>query len=360
MSLVGRLVPILLLLMTALLLNGCNPFSSAGPMMEEYVKRVARVLELDPELSELPAAATLPRRRHRQLPMPELEMGMLEFLSLYGCELQYVVGEKNSVMGKVMQPLNRLRYELRFIQTGEDCLSELDREGLKESLEEAVASKKETLPIVLWNATWGVGEMESLFTLAKGHYPVAANGNPVSDLAIDTNRLNRLTGQLLNGDLSPSLDSVGAVQQRWQAEHRAGQLINSARLLVARLNDASALLEQRVEGRPLCLGGKSNNQSDIVQNMFFSVYIDKIQPYMSNIMRARNQLIEPLSDLAAMQKAVMPAAFAEWYRYHLDEEAEGTLWFRLDQAMARHTRLWQTLLEQCGLRPGARERDTNG
>lgn len=341
------------LLMTALFLGGCNPFSSAGPMMDEYVERVARVLEVKPELSELPSASTLPRRRDRQLAVPELEMGMLDFLSLYGCELQYVVGEKNSVMGRVMQPLNRLRYELRFIEAGEDCLPEVNREGVKESLEEAIASKKKTLPIVLWNATWGVEEMESLFTLAKGDYPVAAKGNPVSDLAIDASRLNRVAGQLLKGDLSPSLDSVGAVQQRWQAEHRAGQLINSARLLVARLEDASALLEQRIEGRPLCLGGKSNNQSDIVQNMFFSVYIEKVQPYLSNIMKARNQLIEPLSQLAAMQKEVMPAAFQDWYRYHLDEQAEASLWFRLDQAIARHTRLWQTLLEQCGLRPQA-------
>lgn len=344
---------VVVLLTAALLLGGCNPFSSAGPMMDEYVKRVARVLELNPELSELPSAATLPRRRERQLAVPELEMGMLDFLSLYGCQLQYVVGEKNSVMGRVMQPLNRLRYELRFIHAGEECLPQVDREGVRESLEEAIASKKETLPFVLWNATWGVEEMESLFTLAKGDYPVAAEGNPVSDLAIDANRLNSLARKLLSGDLSPSLDSVGAVQQRWQAEHRAGQLINSARLLVARLEDASVLLEQRIEGRPLCLDGKPNNQSDIVQNMFFSIYIEKIQPYISSIVRARNQLIEPLRELAAMQKEVMPAAFQEWYRYHLDGEADASLWFRLDQAMARHTRLWQKLLEQCGLRPGA-------
>lgn len=348
---------ILVLVITALLLSGCNPFSSAGPMMDEYVERVARVLELEPVLTELPTASSLPRRRDRQLPMPELEMGMLDFLSLYGCELQYVVGEKNSVMGKVMQPLNRLRYELRFIEAGESCLPEITREGVKESLEEAIASKKETLPIVLWNATWGVEEMESLFTLAKGDYPVAAamevEGNPVSDLAIDASRLNELTKQLLNGDLSPSLDAVGAIHQRWQAEHRAGQLINSARLLVGRLDDASSLLEQRIKGRPLCLGGKSNSQSDIVQKMFFSVYIEKIQPYVSSITRARDQLIEPLSELAAMQTEVMPAAFAQWSRYHLAVGAESSLWFRLDQAMARHTRLWQTLLEQCGLRPEA-------
>lgn len=344
---------LLVLVPMALLLSGCNPFSSAEPMMDEYVDRVARVLELDPELSELPPASNLPRRRDRQLPMPELDMGMLDFLSLYGCELQYVIGEKNSVMGKVMQPLNRLRYELRFIEAGTDCLPDITREGVKESLEEAIVSKKETLPVVLWNATWGVEEMESLFTLAKGDYPVAPEGNPVSDLALDASQLNETAEQLLNGDLSPSLEFVGAVQQRWQAEYRAGQLINSARLLVARLEDASALLEQRIDGQPLCLDGKPNNQSDIVQNMFSSVYIEKIQPYMSDVRQARNQLIGPLDRLATMQDEVMPPAFEEWYQYHLADEGSDSLWGRLDRVMAEHTRLWQTLLEQCGLRPQA-------
>ncbi len=333
-------------------LSGCNPFSSAGPMMDEYVERVARVLELDAEFSALAPAANLPRRRNRRLTMPELDMGMLDFLSLYGCELQYVIGQKNSVMGKVMQPLNRLRYELRFIEAGEDCLPEISREGVRVSLEEAIASKKKTLPIALWNATWGVEEMESLFTLAKGDYPVAPEGNPVSDLAIDANRLNEVAGQLLRGDRSPSLDFVGAVQQRWQAEYRAGQLINSARLLIARLGDASALLKQRIDGRPLCIDGKPNNQSDIVQSMFFSIYIGKIQPYMATVKRAQNQLIGPLSSLAAMQQEVMPSAFRGWYRYHLQSTESESLWGRLDQAIAEHTRLWQTLLEQCGLRPG--------
>jgi hypothetical protein len=340
------------LLAAGMLLTGCNPFGSAGPMMDEYVERVARVLELDPEFSDIPPASSLPRRRDRQLPMPELDMGMLDFLSLYGCELQYVVGEKNSVMGKVMQPLNQLRYELRFIEAGERCLPEVSRDSVRESLEEAIASKKDTLPVVIWNATWGLEEVESLFTLAKGDYPVAPEGNPVSDLAIDADRLNELVAKLLDGDLSPSLDSVGSVHQRWQAEHRAGQLVNSARLLIARLNDASKLLERRIKGQPLCLNGKPNNQSEIVQSMFFSVYIEKVQPYMSEVSQARDQLIEPLGRLAAMQHSTMPAEFREWYRYHLTD-GDHSLWGQLDQAMAEHTRLWQTLLEQCGLRPQA-------
>ncbi|MBC7185309.1 MAG: DUF3080 domain-containing protein [Marinobacter sp.] len=337
----------------ASLLAGCNPFSDARPMMDEYVERVARVLESDPQLSDITPASQLPRRRDRVLAMPDLDMGMLDFLSLYGCELQYVVGEKNSVLGRVMQPLNRLRYEIRFIEAARDCLPGIEDEDLAEELDEAVQAKLASLPIAIWNATWGVEEIENLFTLAKGDYPVAPKGNPVNDLAIDLGRLNATVTRLLSGDLSVSLDFVGEVHQRWQAEHRAGQLINSALLLTARLQDGTALLKQRIDGRPLCLNGKPNNQSDILQNMFFSVYIAKVQPYMSSIAQARDALILPMDQLAKRQSGVMPESFREWYQRHLAQDSRASLWRQLDLAMKSHTEAWQALLEQCGLRPGA-------
>ncbi len=335
------------------ILSGCNPFSEARPMMDEYVERVARVLETDPQYSDLRSPPQLPRRRDRVLPMPELDMGILDFLSLYGCELQFVVGEKNSVMGKVMQPLNRLRYEVRFVEAARDCVPETEDEELVKVLEEAIDSKRESLPIAVWNATWGVEEVETLFTLAKGYYPVAPEGNPVADLARDAERMNEAISSLLAGQLEVSLEFAGGVHQRWQAEYRAGQLINSAGLLTTRLDDATALLQQRIEGRPLCLDGKPNNQSDIVQSMFFSVYIEKIQPYMSAVRRARVALMDPLETLASQQRGVMPPAFAAWYEEVLAQDAEGGVWQQLDRAMARHTQSWQALLEQCGMRPGA-------
>ncbi|MCM0612512.1 DUF3080 domain-containing protein [Marinobacter sediminum] len=335
------------------ILTGCNPFSEARPMMDEYVERLARVLETEPRFSDLQPVSQIPRRRERVLSMPELDIGMLDFLSLYGCKLQRVVGEKNSVMGRVMQPLNRLRYELNFIREARECLPEVEDEELIEALESAIEGKRDSLPIAIWNATWGVEEVESLFTLAKGEYPVAPEGNPVSDLVIELKQLNEAVSALLGGDLDTPLVFAGAVHQRWQAEYRAGQLINSASLLITRLNDATALIRQKLEGPPLCLNGKPNDQSDIVQGMFFSVYIEKIQPYMGAVQQARATLIEPLAALAEKQSSVMPPGFDSWFLRHLSRTGEKSLWRQLDEAMMRHTRSWQELLEQCGLRPGA-------
>ncbi|WP_227715358.1 DUF3080 domain-containing protein [Marinobacter sp. 1-3A] len=335
-----------------LLLAGCNPFSDARPMMDEYVERVGRVLDTEPELSEIPAANPIPRRRNRVLPMPELDLGMLDFLSLYGCELQYVVGEKNSVMGKVMQPLNRLRYEVRFIRAAGECLKTVEDEELQEVLEQAIASKRESLPIAIWNASWGVEEVETLFTLAKGEYPVGAE-DLLSDLARDTRQLNKTVAALLDQNLEVDLSFWGKVHQRWQAEYRAGQLIKSSKLVVTRLDDATHLIQQRLDSRPLCFNGKPNGQSDIVQGMFFSIYIGKVQPYLADLRRARGDLIEPLIELAEMQAEVMPADFREWRRSALALEGVESVWANLDRAVESHTKAWQCLLEQCGLRPGA-------
>ncbi|MGM0769489.1 MAG: DUF3080 domain-containing protein [Pseudomonadota bacterium] len=349
----SRKIPSALAALVALLLAGCNPFSQADSMMAEYVERVARVLDAEPELSELPQTQRMPLRRDRRLDMPDLDMAILDFLSLYGCQLQYVVGERNSVMGRVMDPLNRLRYELRFIEAAEECLPEIERKALRTSVEEAIDSKRESLPVAVWNATWATEEIETLFTLSKGYFPVAVQGNPVSDLSLDLDRLNNTLDALLAGQLEQSLDYVGEIHQRWQAEHRAGQLLNSASLLIARLDDATAIIRTRLGDQPLCIDGKPNNQSDIVRNMFFSVYIERIQPYMSDVRRGREALIRPLSDMAQAQLDVMPDSFRGWAERHLSQQGDRSLWQELDRAMKEHTESWQRLLGQCGLRPGA-------
>lgn len=340
-----------------LLLAGCSPFDAPDDMMEEYVERVGRVLELAPVFSEIPDVKPLPRPRDRTLAIPVTELGMLDFLSLYGCELQRVVGEKASIMGRVMQPLNRLRYEVRFIQAARKCLPSIENEELASDLQKAIASKQKSLPLAIWNATWGVEEIESLFTSAKGRLPVEAPAS--AELTNDLRQLNQTVAALNAGQLDQDLDYLGNVHQSWLSEHKAGQLINSARLVIARLTDGTGLIAQRLEGRPLCIGGQPNEQARIVQSMFFSVYIEKIQPYLASVRRHRDTVVAPLTELATQQREVMPASFESYYRTTLSVTAEDGLWQRLDKAVQQHTEAWQSLLEQCGMRPTAQARKRN-
>lgn len=340
-------------LVLAMALTACDPFSDAGSMMDEYVERVGRVMERTPEYQPVDSGDHLPLRRERRLAMPELDMGMLDFLSLYGCQLQYVVGERNSVMGRVMQPLNQLRYEVKFILAAKDCLPEIDRQALREALGQAIESKTESLPIAIWNASWGSEAIESLVTLSKGPLPVAADPDRMAVAGSGLERWNRAVEDLTDGQLESSLDFAGGVQQQWQSAPAAGQLLRSAHLLIARLEDATHLLQQRLEGAPLCLEGKPNPRARNAQGLLTSVYAGEVQPYLAQIRRGRDQVIAPLARMASLQRAVMPASFHSWYRYNLQLDNPDGLWGQLDDAMQEHARSWQQLLQQCGLAPQA-------
>jgi hypothetical protein len=328
-------------------LAGCAPDSGVPDMMDGYVVSVADALELRPELSDIAPVPQIPRRRERVLDMPDLDMGMLDFLSLYGCQLQYVVGERNSIMGRVMQPLNRLRYETRFIRAAEACISETDGEDIQEKLEEAITHKNETLPTAVWNATWGVEEIERLFTLSQGYYPRGGDDKSLAELASGVRRLNHTVRDLLDGNTGEPLDYVGGVHQLWQAEHRAGQLLNSARLMTVRLDDATALLATRVEGQPLCSESEPEEPPAGLVDAYTNGYGGGIEEYLDSIEQAREALIKPLDELAAQQSETMPSAFREWYRRYLDTDNIDAVWGQLDRAITTHKERWRQLLNQC-------------
>lgn len=338
----------LLMPLACLYLYGCTPDSGVPDMMDGYVESVADAMELRPELSDITPVSQIPRRRERVLDMPDLDMGMLDFLSLYGCELQYVVGERNSIMGKVMQPLNRLRYEARFIRATKACIPETDNESVQEKLEEAIKLKVETLPIAVWNATWGVEEIERLFTLSQGYYPMADDDKTLAKLASGVKRVNKTVRGLLGGNTGEPLDYVGGVHQLWQAEHRAGQLLNSARLLIARLDDATALLVERVEGEPLCPGADSEELPAGLMETYTNVYGGGVEGYLESIEQAKEVLIGPLNRLATQQSKTMPSAFRGWYRHYLDTDDTDSVWGQLDRAITDHNERWRQLLSQCG------------
>ena len=65
--------------------------------------------------------------RERVHEIEPISIGMLDYFGLYGCELQYVVGKRNSSLGRVAHPLTRLDYERRFIIAAETCSETFER-----------------------------------------------------------------------------------------------------------------------------------------------------------------------------------------------------------------------------------------
>lgn len=344
-------IPFLLWLVIGL--TACDPMAEPDNMMDTYLERLARVLELQPQKTDLLQVMTLPRPRDRRVEIEPLEINMLDFLSLYGCELQVVVGERNSIMGRVMTPLNQLRYQLRFINKARQCLPKVEKQALQEQLKRAIEHKQANLPAYFWNSVWADEPMASLMTQSKGLYQRDTDRNLLGSLSNDIDHAMTVLSQLKSGPMDSELKSMGEIQQRWVFSHTPGQLINSARLLITRLNDATQIIEGRLGDKPLCYLNKPNSQSDRVKGVFFKVYIGRIQPYLAQVSQAGEQLFGKLSALAAAQEALMPEKFRPFYQQVLNVKQPENIWQKLDKAIERHTKSWQRLLSQCGMQPMA-------
>ncbi len=322
-------------------------------MMDTYLERLSNVLDVEVQSSALMEVQIFPRMRDRRLDIEQIKINMLDFLSLYGCELQVVVGERNSAMGRVMTPLNDLRYQLRFIDKARQCLPKIEQQQLKSQLKQAIAHKKDALSKYFWNAVWADEPMAELMSQSSGFYQQGETHISPATLKADLDHAKAVLQQLKTGSMEPGLDEMGEIQQRWVFDHSGGQLINSIRLLITRLNDASDMLEQKINGKPLCYRGKPNPSAERVKNVFFKVYIARIQPYISQISRDGEQIFSGLSALAELQQREMPDSFKPYYRQVLAINSDTGLWQQFDRAIKRHTETWQNLLRQCGMQPMA-------
>ena len=343
----------LVIALIAILVSGCDPFSQPESMLDEYNERLARVLDVEPELSPVPSAPRLPSVRERVREIDSINISMLDFLGLYGCEVQYVVGERNSILGRVAHPLTRLDYERRFIIAAEECAETLEREVLAERLTDAATQKRQSLPDAAWNAIWGSREIENHFARSRGALPVRLERQQMSSTVDHASRMEWRVRALLDGDLEQDISSaLDPVYQRWRNDAAAGQALRSAILVTTRLNDATRMIEQRLDDRPLCPGGRPNRQAEIMQNMFASVYAAEVQPYLASVQRVRQDLMPALLSLARLVETSPSESFERYVTTVLDDSSEEGYWQAFDQAIARHTGVWQALLDQCGMRPG--------
>lgn len=343
---------ILISMVLMLALSACDPFGSPPDIMETYLERLARVLAVETNAVEKPAPAIWPRVRERRVVTAEIEINMLQFLDLYGCDLQVVVGERNAILGRVMQPLNRLRYSLRFIEEAQICINNIDDAALKQTLQQVTQQKRQQLPAEIWQAGWASREMAGLFSHTAKPLAVDKPLAVSQQLAEDFAYLTQTSDALLSETSTSALSRWGTIHQRWQYQDDLGALIKSAQQLTQMLDTGSAMLKQRTDQTPLCYQGKPNPRATQLQGVFFKVYIGHVQPYIAAVSQHRDALLPMVRQFAVQQQTIAPVAVNDyWQRYVFDDPE--SIWMAFDTALNTHTRQWQDLLAQCGLKPKA-------
>lgn len=117
----------LLFILISLYLSACSK-PEAQAMLEDYADSMSNVLETDIALDFNDALQTIPafpEKRQRTLTTPDIREGMLEVWDFKQCGMMHLIAERNSSLGKVMLPSQKMRYELRFMAALQTCLTEL-------------------------------------------------------------------------------------------------------------------------------------------------------------------------------------------------------------------------------------------
>lgn len=323
-----------------LLLAGCG---DKGPdaALQTYLERLAR--PLDTPVPELQAQTVprMPQRRELQLETVPGNLGALDFLALTGCEVQITIGKRNSSLGLLATPSQRLLLELEFLQLVPACITTLRAEGrdaLANDLEQARQQKTAQLPTLIFNATLASHEYRKLWQVPRvlGDYPAATSSSVFSALAA----INAATERWLAGDYrADNLDFE--VQLSEVAKGDGGALLKALALQAGSLEAGNALLERRLQQGPLCQGEFRPAAADIVRTVIEKYFVGAIQPWSAALGRRRHELLPLVSDLEDQLDSVMPPAYRHWQQQRNNRISSWA------GAPREHVATLQDLLDSC-------------
>lgn len=322
------------------MLGGCG---ASGPEEDyrQYLTRLARTLGVAPvELGHTPVPA-LPPSRVLHVELPPGNIGALDFLALSGCEVQITIGKRNSSLGRMARPSQRLLLDLEFLRLAPDCIAYQRGEGeeaLAATLEEAWELKREQLPSQVFNATLGGSEYRAFWraTAQSTEYPA----NTGSALITAMEELNGYVRLWLEGDFVADNQSVELLLGK-VASGDGGALLRSLAAQQGALAAADQILATRMTNGPLCGPGRRPAEADILDNVVRKFFIGAIQPRAAGLNRRYHELLPPLTKLEQLLEPALPGAYQAW-RGQRDEQLAA-----LAEAPRRHVQALLAIQAPC-------------
>lgn len=332
-----------------LLLGACSQ-SPAEQRLDDYLQRSARALELDAlEPVRIAVPESMPRRRKLQTEFAASSLSMLDYLSLAGCELQTVVAQANSQLGKTAQSSQRLLLDLRFLHYAPPCIEYLNSENKEKIAEQIVAAadlKRSQLRARIWQAIFGGVEYRAFWQApeALGDYPVGG----VASLLETLDWMHQHSTRWLAGEYQLGLDSLEQQLMRLRVAE-GGLWIHALALNSSYLSSVDQLLQRRQEAlTSFCPQRQANSKTRRLGNVVQKFFVAEVQPWSAEVNRRQLAVLAKVQALEALLAESEPADFRRW-RLQRDQWLE---YQRL--ASRRHVDALQALLSACqvSLTPG--------
>lgn len=320
------------------LLAGCAEHSVVDDI-EEYQSRLSRVLDTDYASNVKIPPLSYPPSDQLHQDVPEFSVNLREFYRLQKCELGTLVAERNTALGKTAQPSQRFVYETRLLQQLASCSAQLDDKALAGKLTQWRQAKLAQRPIIWANLVQT--SQETRATFSRSGQLLTAEKNPDAGAAISA--LNYL--ETIRQDVDKPLEGLENELKVLDSARLPAKIWRTQRALALTLEPLTAMLATQL---PLqqCPQGKASPEVEILRNVFYLFFIEKIQPLGSKLNQYHYQLL-PLWQAWLEQPALSAPFKAYLQRQAIDGFAQ------YQAAIQQHVTLWQTLFARCNLSPQA-------
>ncbi|TXK79928.1 DUF3080 family protein [Rheinheimera tangshanensis] len=328
------LIKVLNLLAAVFVLSGCS--DPALSLMDDYAKRLGRTLALelqDPAPLDL---KPLPSITATRADIAETSITLVELVASRACGLDVLLGERNSSLGKVMPPSQRLKYELAFLKQVQPCLTHPDiAPDLQQKLA-AIASDKTTQIDKHWQNFLQQDE-----TLRQQLHPYRSLSEPnsvagVAETMQALHSLLTLQKSIVeqNWQQASSINPEQALEALYKA-NTLSQLQQSLRFSQNWLQSVNQQLEQ-LDLKVVCPAGKHSDKAEILNTILLQYFIGKVQVYLAQVDGTYQQLYPLLQQL--YQGTALEQPISQRFEVPNTE---------LKAELKRHVIWWKAVQQQC-------------
>jgi hypothetical protein len=321
---------------------GCG-VPSMPERLASYHEQIAEALGEPRPLGKMDVSPIrLPRRRVRGFEVESAQIGVMDFLSIQGCDLSTHIGYRNGALGKQMGPSRRLVYELSVLESSAECLKGIAPERAQR-LRAVFDGTREVLPRSVWNAVWEHPEVERFLSFGS---PARLAGDHVSDIAA----LDRAR-RLVRSGIATERDAVEleTALVSLRDEESAGSDFQQMHHLAYHLSGIAKLLSKSSDTTCTPKGRR-------LAGVFEEVYLP-IQTQVATWDQRVRVRIDALGALYAATRYRMPGQAPQAMERHAgkywDAEAPDGLWREYRDALRVHARAWESTLRACGILPSA-------
>jgi hypothetical protein len=321
-----------------LICSGCSSSEDAlQQRYDDYLTRLSRVLAVDVPAASRAAAVVPPppTRRALRTDTTATSISLWEFLNLRECDLGALVGYRNSGLGKVLAPSQRLVYEGELLALANRCVAR--DAAAAHAIGRIVDIKRAELPRHFANAVFAGPEMQAW--LGGAGPGAAGSGYAITELADLAGDLGTpaFSAQRLEQALhSLSAGTVGRSRREW-ATHRDG-LVRATVMLKAAAGD-------------ICRQGRPTPAARYARNVLLEVFAPELGATVARTYAKDLVWVSAMTELIRRAPFV-PTPFEQW----LDNTASptpGSEWSLFGRAIRDHATTWSAVLAQCQLAPVA-------